>query len=175
MPRKTKKVTAGDIFSLPTPDHRLGLGQVIVGGTVFYIAVFEGLFEAVPEDLATSLDRDILLVGWTTDALLHHNEWHLVGNAAPIIDRVLFPNYKVRVNGDPFVHDFSGKNYRPASSEDWEFFELKSTRAPIAFQSALHASCGLREWESRFDGITFSHVKRQAKDRLGTDSLSLRH
>lgn len=158
--RRSSKVSEGDIFEIPIPDGRRGYGQVIVGGKVFYIAVFRGLHHVQP-DLGELIQDDILLVGWTVDALIYHGEWKIVGNRPPTSPRVPFPSYKVLVNGRPCTHDFNGDNFRPATPRDLELLENKTTVAPIRYQNALLAFHGFGEWRSDYNELTAQHARHR--------------
>lgn len=159
--KRSTRVRAGDIFEIVAPDRGRGYGQVIVAGTALYIVVFRKLY-ADPAVLDDVLNGELLLVGWTLDALIHHGEWKIVGNRLPISARVPFPSYKVRVRGVPHVHDFNGANYRLATAEDWELLDHKTTVAPIRYQNAFLAFHGLGDWRSDYEAITAEHARRRA-------------
>jgi len=142
---RSAKVKKGDIFEIPSPDGRHGYGQVIVGGTAFYVAILAELYQGQP-DLDEMLKGAVLLVGWTLDALIYHGRWKIVGNRPPISARVPFPSYKVRVKGMPHVHDFNGENYRPATAHDWELLDNKTIVSAIRYQNALLAHHDLERY-----------------------------
>jgi len=156
---RSLKIKTGDVFEIPAPDGRHGYGQVIVGGAVFYVVIFRELYDA-RSDLDDVLKGELLLVGWTLDALIYHGRWKVVGNR-PAIARVPFPNYKVRVKGVPHVHDFNGENYRLATEHDWELLNNKSTVSPIRYQKALLAHHGIGEWRSDYEALTVEHARRR--------------
>lgn len=161
-PKRSVGIRAGDIFEIPAPGGRRGYGQVIVSGTVFYVVVFRELFHDLP-DLDELLKGEPLLAGWTLDALIYSGKWRIVGNRLPISGRVPFPSYKVRVRGVPHVRDFSGENYRLATSEDWELLENKTTVAPIRYQNALLSHHGFGEWRSDYEALTIEHARRRVR------------
>jgi hypothetical protein len=160
--RKSVRIKAGDIFDIPTPDGRKGYGQVILSKTLQYIVVFEELY-ATPPDINELLKSEIFLVGWTSDALFFHGRWKVIANRAPISERVPFPWYKVNVCGERCIHDFNGEGHRPATDEDWELLEFKSSRSPIGYQKALLAHHGLGGWESDYDELKAAHVWRRVR------------
>jgi hypothetical protein len=160
--KRSVRIRAGDIFEIPAPDGRRGYGQVIVGGTVFYVVIFRELYHD-PPDLDQLLKGELLLVGWTLDALIYHGKWKIVGNRSPISARVPFPSYIVRVKGVPHVRDFSGDTYRLATTEDWELLENKTTVAPIRYQNALLSHHGFGEWRSDYEALTIEHARRRVR------------
>lgn len=160
MSRGSIRINAADIFEMPLFDGRRGYGQVIVGGDVLYVVVFRDIYDDLP-DLDELIKKDILLVGWTLDALIYHGRWRIVGNRQPLSARVPFPSYKVRVIGEPYAHDFGGGNYRSATAEDWELLDYKTTVAPIMYQRARFARHGVGEWTRDYEELTVEHARRR--------------
>lgn len=154
------RAAAGDIFEIPLPDGRSGYGQIIIDGDELYVAVFRDLYSALP-DLDELVENDILLVGWTADALIYHGRWKIVGNRPPIVARVPFPSYKVSLSGKPYVHDFAGKNRRPATAEEWQLLDYKTNVAPIRYQKAFLAYHGIGEWLQYYKELTVEHARRR--------------
>lgn len=160
--KRSVRIGAGDIFEILAPDGRRGYGQVIVGGSAFYVVIFRELYSELP-DLDQLITGELLLVGWTLDALIFNGKWKIVGNRLPISARAPFPSYKVRVRGVPHVRDFSGENYRLATSEDWELLENKTTVAPVRYQNALLSHHGFGEWRSDYEALTIEHARRRVR------------
>jgi hypothetical protein len=158
--KRSVRIKTGDIIAMSLPNGKLGYGQVIVGGVMFYVAVFRQIFDSPPE-LDELLQGEIIFVGWTTDALIYHSLWRVVGNRLPIAARVPFPTYKVRINGVAHIHDFNGENRRPASPEHWELLDYHASHAPIRYQNALLAHHGFGEWKDYYDEITIEHARRR--------------
>lgn len=160
-PRKMSvRIRSGDVFEVPAPDGRLGYGQVIKDGSVIYVVIFRDLYGSQP-DLLDILESDPLLVGWTVDSLMYHGRWKVVGNKPPILDRVPFPSYKVRVDGVECVRDFAGDTHRAATPKEWELLDEKTTVAPIRYQNALFAHHGLGEWKPYYDDLTVEYARHR--------------
>lgn len=134
------KLAAGDLFQIPAPDGRAGYGQIVIPGKMFYVAIFEGLFQSIPR--CDELVGTTLLVGWTNDALIHHKRWIVVGSC-PIPPSLPFPNYKVNVGNDMFVTDFTGKVLRKASDAEAKLLTFRGSVSPIVFQDSLLAHHGM--------------------------------
>lgn len=86
--RRRIKLKEGDILQFGLPDGRFGYAVVVdhgvlpSGGTP-YIAVFASAYTGVP-DVAKLAEDTLALAGWTTDALVYHNQWKVVGHAFPV-------------------------------------------------------------------------------------------
>ena len=170
---KMAPVKMGDLFAIPVPDGRHGHGQVIIAGTPFYAVIFAGLYDRQPE-FEELVGSDILLVGWTLNALLFHREWSVVGNRLPLFERIPFPSYKVLVDGTRQVHDFTGRSYRAATGKEWELLDNKTTVAPIRYQNALLAHHSFGKWSSDYEALTVDHARRRVLDNDGA-SVPRRH
>jgi Immunity protein 26 len=155
------RVKAGDVFVIRAPDGRYGLGQVISPGGVMYIAVFAKLYDGVP-NADEVLSADVLLVGWTVDALFHHGRWKVIGSRPVVGERFPYPSYKVVVEGEIRIRDFSGTHFRRCNPDEEKLVDYKTTIAPIRYQRALLAYNGIGQWDSDFDPLTVKH----ARDRI---------
>jgi len=60
--------------------------------------------------LVMDLASKILLIGWTTDALLYHNRWKVIGTC-PKLRAIPFPNYKVKIESEIFRNRFRWKGH----------------------------------------------------------------
>ena len=146
---RRKKVSEGDLFELPAPDGRKGYGQIVISGDLLYVVIFEGLFEQGPpscEDFA----KKILLIGWTTDALIYHDRWKMVGTC-PDLRNIPFPNYKVKIENDIFVTDFDGKPIRKATPVETDLLDFRGGYSPAVFQDCLFAHHGLANSQALAD------------------------
>src|SRR4051794_32821450 len=110
--RKRIKLREGDVFELAVPDGRFGYGIVVKrgglknGGTP-YVAMFGSLHDERP-NLAGLIGEEVVLAGWTMDALVYHGRWNVVAHDLPR-PSVPLPNYKVEVDGRFYVTDVEGR------------------------------------------------------------------
>ena len=84
--RKRVNLKEGDVFEMPLPDGRFGYGVVVKqgglpGGGTPYIAVFGSAYDRRP-DVAEITSDKVALQGWTTDALIYHDRWKVIGHDA---------------------------------------------------------------------------------------------
>lgn len=130
-----KKLRARDIFEIPASDGRRGYGQIVIPGTVLYAIVFEELYAQQPvvSDIASG---KVLLVGWTTDALIYHGKWRVIGSESVPIN-IPFPNYKVSQRGRMMLTDFHGKPIRPVTRKEAELLDYKSSVSPAVLEDSL--------------------------------------
>ena len=159
---KRIRLKRGDIYRFDLDDNRYGLGQVIEPGGVFYTTVLRSpvAHDFVLGQVDTS---DILLCGWTMDALLFHGRWHLVGKLPVPETDIPTPCSRVLVKGRRWISDFRAKPLRPATDFEWDHLENHSSRAAIAFENAFKAHHGLAEMLPSYEKIAIAHVKAQAK------------
>jgi hypothetical protein len=158
---KRVRLKRGDIYRFDLDEARYGLGQVVEPGGVFYTTV---LRSPVPHDFVIDqIDTtDILLCGWTMDALLFHGRWHIVGNS-PVPDREIpKPCSKMRNGGKPWISDFRATLLRSATPQEWEQLDQHSSHAPIIYQNAFKAHHGAAPKEPYYDIIGIEHVRAQA-------------
>jgi hypothetical protein len=153
---KPKRVTLkpGDVFEMPLADGRIGYGVIVRGGGVPYVIILRSIHDVRPE-LSELANDGIALVGQTMDALIYHGRWTIVFRDYPTRPDVPFPNWKVQIDGQMVVTDFSGQQVLGrASPEETDFLDFKFSRAPIAYQNALEALHGLRAWEESYEKLT---------------------
>lgn len=154
-PRRTRMrpLKTGDVFQMPTPDGRHGIGQIARGGVVMWIVVFRDLFTELPtpQDLGAS---DLLLSAWTTDAFFFHGRWIVFSNYPVEEERIPRPSYIVQQDGEFFVDSFDGSSLRPASQADLKLLKYRPNIAPIRMQDALLAHHGFGTWNPDYDELT---------------------
>ncbi len=158
---KRIKLKRGDIYRFDLDEERYGLGQVVEPGGVFYTII---LADPVGHDFQLDMvdTRRILLCGWTMDALLFHERWHVVGNLPVPDDAIPYPCVKVGREGEPWIADFRGKLLRPATQFEWDHLDYQTSRAPIAYQNAFKAHHGLAEMELHYSDLGIEHVRAKA-------------
>jgi len=94
---------------------------------------------------------EVVLAGWTMDALVYHGRWIVIAHDLPL-PQVPFPNFKIEVSGKWYVADAYGRLLREATAAELELLDFQSSRAPIVFQDAIEALHGFREWQADYDG-----------------------
>lgn len=143
----------GDVFELPAPDGRRGLGQVVRDGDVMYVIVFEGIFRTLP-DCKTLRELAVLLAAWTTDSWFFHGRWSVCMNCPVAENNVPLPSYLIQINGEHFVQDFDGKIIHPATTDNVRELRYRSNFAPIRLQNAFLANNGLGEWDDSYGELS---------------------
>src|SRR5215207_1084563 len=139
--KRYSKPKVGDVFDVPAPDGRRGIGQVVRAGGVPYVIILRDLFEDRPPPVEL-VAKEILLAAWTTDALFFHGRWVVVGNCPVVEDRIPYPSYLVLINGELVVEDFNGASRRLATPDDLRLLHYRTTYSPITLQKALLAQNG---------------------------------
>ena len=153
------------MFELSLPDGRLGYGIVVKrgglsnGGTP-YVAIFSPAYECRP-DIQEITSNDVVLQGWTMDALVYHGRWNVIGHngTEPAIQ---FPIFKVLIDGKIYVVDVEGKVIDLATSSEIDVLDHRFSSAPIIFQDAFEALHGFGEWKDHYDKLTPAYVQPRA-------------
>lgn len=150
---KRVKLKAGDIFRFQSDAGLVGAGQIIDPGEVFYITILQPALQD-PIEVNTVPTDDILLCGWTTDALFFHGKWRVIGNRPVPRDQVPKPCSKVQIEGRTWIQDHRGKPFRRATDFEAEQLPFQSSRSPGIYADAFEAHHGMSEWLPYYDKIT---------------------
>lgn len=108
--------------------------------------------------MATVIDDDIVLAGWTMDALFPHGRWAIRDRKVPVPD-IPFPHFKVERDDSVWVTDVDGNFIRRASSAEQGLLDFRFSRAPIGFQKAFEALNSIGDWEDHFDRLTPQYAR----------------
>lgn len=157
MSPKRIKLKPGDVFEMPLADGRLGYGVIILSDITQYVIILRSIYQTRPELAALARD-DIAFVGETTDALIHHGSWSIVFHDYPVRTDVPFPNWKVAVEGQTIVTNFSGRVLGPPLAKEAELLDFKFSRSPIAYQDALEALHRLQAWSESYEKLTATYA-----------------
>jgi hypothetical protein len=146
-----KSLRAGDLFSIPLPDHRCGIGNVLIPGAEMYICVYREVFasdalEDVPEIGALTP----YLIGRTSDELFYHGRWHLLrrGAATPEFPK---PFYVVQSNEGQVLKSFDAQTIRAADEADLRFYGRQTSFSNVTFARALERLHGVAEDDTGYD------------------------
>jgi len=147
-----------DIYEFQLANGYFGYCQVIFPGTVFYIAVFDEIFQVPIASIEGLSGVGPLLCGWTLDGRIHHGMWKLRGSK-DIASEIPKPCYIIPRDGVEMVTSFEGADLRRATREDSLKLPRKTTVAPIRFEKALAAKFGLEPWASHYEGLLISSAR----------------
>ncbi|WP_396599922.1 Imm26 family immunity protein [Frigoribacterium sp. R86507] len=160
-------LTQGDLFTIPVGDGTAYVAHVVgvLRKKNFYFVVYDFRTDetSAERDAEEALQHDVVLAGQTMSTLFVDMGWQVVGTAPVDADRWL-PAYKVTI-GDAdswFVVDFSEERRRPATAEEVEDLQFRTTRAPAGIAAAVRALAGTAPWEDRFDELLPADAQRAA-------------
>lgn len=147
-----KRWPPGTVFSLPLDEERVGYGEV--AWTSRYAHCFAIFAEAYPRHQQVPVERVVggrlAFLGRSTDALLLHGRWQVVGHREIDATTYPLPAYKAELAPGVFeVSDFMDTQRRRATAEEAEKLPPRSSRSPIGFEHLLRALHGLEEWRAR--------------------------
>lgn len=160
--RKRVRLTEGDIFEFTVPDGRFGYGIIVKRGVLTnggtpYIAIFRSL-HGERADLASLVRDEVVLAGWTMDALVYHGRWKVIAHDLPL-PLVPFPNFKVEIGGKFYLTDVEGQLIGEAKGAELELLDYQFSRSPIGYQNAFEALHGYSEWKASDDKLTPAYAK----------------
>jgi hypothetical protein len=164
------RVRIGDVFTVPLDDagETVGYGQIITKTvmsdlTIACFAVSSSSAELVAP--AEVVSHDIVLMGFTMDALIYHGVWKVIGNEPSVLDRVTMPLFKVLSGGRWEVVTVDDQLVDTFDSPP-EQFDNPWAQSPMVIQKALQSTFGFRAWEPYFDKLRPGYSA--ARSRLPT-------
>ncbi len=137
------RARVGDVFSIPVLDHERVLGQVVdQAGPQFMVVTFRSDDPAPEKVVAAEID----LAGIIFDAKLRNGDWPILSNQPPAT--VSEPWFLVGHSGlgNLRLESFDGSKVRAATSADAAEHAHRNISSPMAFQWAVEAARGHREW-----------------------------
>ncbi|MEJ7786718.1 MAG: hypothetical protein WKF96_18100 [Solirubrobacteraceae bacterium] len=103
-------------------------------------------------DLDEVLTRPVALLAISTDALLEHGHWRVVGHRQVDEDRLPWPAYKEGVSppGTFDVVDHTGRRRRRANEVEAERLPFRSMPTPFVLEKAFAALHGIGDWQEAY-------------------------
>ncbi|WP_323519620.1 Imm26 family immunity protein [Mucilaginibacter sp. 10I4] len=149
--KKRLKIKEGDIFTIPIDEQTQGYGQIvkIPNKHSFIMAVFEGRWDKNETvSLEEIIKKQTLFLGFTTDALLFHGRWVIVGNIISNLSSFTMPFFKLGLPSEPQkLVNYNLDEIRLATPEESKLLAFHSSSSPIGYQKALQAHYGLIEYD----------------------------
>lgn len=150
------RLNVGDVFEFSINKNSYSYGQIvnIPNKESITVIIFESQFKErlLLDDV---VKNDILLIGNTFDAKLHHKHWIIIGNTQLNITNIKLPYYKIGTK-PIYIEDFKGNRLRKAKREEIDKLIYRSYVAPVRFESALKAHYRVIEWKDEFDELLYS-------------------
>ena len=155
-----RTLKAGDLLSIPVDESRIAIGHVIDQGQEIYLCVYQPLFpagEAIP-DLSIT---EIALIARTSDELIWHGRWSVIGRQEPpkIIPR---PPYVVDTPAGLRLRDFHGGDIRPANEQDMAVYGRQFSVSNIKFYRVMRHIHGVEPYPDDFSRITYGVACKRA-------------
>ena len=150
--KKRLKLKEGDIFTIPIDEQTQGYGQItkIPDKHSLIIAVFEGRSDKnkIPA-LEDIIKNQVLFYGFTTDALLFHGRWVIIGNVTSNLTSFIMPYFKLGLPSEPqTLINYKVETIRLATLEEAKLLNRHHSMSPMGYQKELQAYYGVIEWES---------------------------
>lgn len=138
MAKRTRlKIREGDIFSIPLEDGRKAYGIVyLCPSDAQYIGIIHP--DITLENFKSDPDPSkTMLCGWTTDALLYHDIWHIIDNIGDSDFEFPTPYYKVNSGGKKWLVDMTSQLICEIDNGVFEKLHYAYNSAPMSFQDAV--------------------------------------
>ena len=170
-------LNAGDVFSIPIDDSRVGVGQVVAAYTevgmrdAYYLAIFDSIApDPASIDVVQALQARVIFLALSFDAKLHAGHWSLVGNR-PVAEDMPLPAWRevFTTEGRVDVVDYSGRRRRLAQDSEAELLQDITFVAPARLEKALRAKLGLEPWQERYTELAPDETRTTAR-LFGADS-----
>lgn len=165
---KTKKhrTKAGDIFKIPIDQNRNSFGQVITNRNgVLRIVTFKTAYNIADKPKVENILADkIILLTDTMDALIYYGNWEIYDNEIPI-KNLPMPNFKYGLDV-VYITNYDHSAKRIATKQESDNLDFKFSFSPINIQNAMQAFFGLKEWDKRFDKLTFEYCMEKSQIKI---------
>lgn len=150
MAKKNKKLSVGDVFTIPIDDDRVGVGQLVDAyedsDGHFYMAIFDELHPAGDApDASEVTDGKLAFLALASDGLLHDGSWEVVGRCEVDRDALPWPAYKEETDEGFDVVDHSGGRRRTATDKEAERLPFRTIVTTKVLEDALKARHGIGE------------------------------
>jgi hypothetical protein len=155
-----RTLKSGDLLSIPLDGDLIAIGQVIDSGQEMYLCVYHPLFIA-GQDIPPLAGTDIALIARTSDELLWHGQWTVIGHQNPPAD-VPRPFYVIDTPNGPMLRTYHGNDVRPATAKDVISYGHQFSVSNITFVKAMRHIHGIESYQRDFARITFGVVTERA-------------
>jgi hypothetical protein len=155
-----RTLKAGDLLSIPVDEDRIAIGHVIDQGQEIYLRVYQPLF-SVGEVVPDLSNIEVALIARTTDELIWHGRWTVIGWQEPPAN-VPRPPYVVDTPGGLRLRTFHGGDLRPADEQDLATFGRQFSISNIKFCRVMRHIHGIEPYPDDFSRITYSVACKRA-------------
>jgi hypothetical protein len=148
-----RTIKAGDLLSIPVDEQRIAIGHVVDPGQVFYLCVYLPLF-AADQPIPDLHGTEIALVGRTSDELVWHGRWKIIGRQQVPAD-VPRPPHVVGTAQGLRLRTFAGEDMGPASEDDLAVHGYESSVSNIKFAKVMRHIHGIEPYPDDWSGISY--------------------
>lgn len=150
--KKRLRLKEGDVFTIPIDEVTHGYGQIVKmpDKYSFIMAVFEGRWDNEKTvSIEEIIKRKILFLGFSTDALLYHGRWVIIGNIISNLLSITMPYFKLGLPSEPQkLVNYKVEVIRLATPEEAKLLNYHHSMSPMGYQKELQAYYGVIKWES---------------------------
>lgn len=138
-------------------------GQIVADWNgELYFAIFDKKFPSKDVDPRIVVGSTPALLVLSLDAKIWHGDWPVIGNIQSNLEHYPQPAFKVRQSGVVHIVSRDRTVYRPASPQEAEVLQYRTTSYPAVVEDAVKAYFGMGEWRVEYDKMLAEHVKRSS-------------
>ena len=161
--KKRLRLKEGDIFTIPIDENTQGHGQIvkIPDKHSFIMVVFEGRSNKnEPVTLDVIVQAPILFIGFTTDALLWHGRWIIIGNISGNLELIVIPYYfRIGLPTEPQqLINYKVEILRMATEQESKLLYRHHSMSPIGYQKMLQAHYGIGDLDKEDIAYDYKHI-----------------
>ena len=147
MAKHSPKLEAGDLLAIPLGEGRFAIGQILLPGVNFYLAVDP----TTRDTLAVPDEFNARLFAWTNDAEVYRGNWRKLAGRLPVSTDFPRPDFKVEIDAKLMVESFEGQLLRELVAGQDDDLNYRTSFSPLLVQDAVQAFNGYGPWLSSFD------------------------
>lgn len=161
---KKNNIILGDVFTIPLGNGEFGFGHVVTdynkGSGGFMMAVYDLKLKDTNLLVFNHLEEsNLLLLGFTFDAKIYHNDWQIIGNFTENIGSIKMPYFRLGLPSDNAqIVNYKGEILCTIDDSTFEKLRYKSEVAPIRYENALKARYGIQEWKDDYDKLLYKYA-----------------
>ena len=173
------RAATGDIFKIPVSEDDCCYGRVVDRNQyLLYLAVMEDVWKTeLTPSISDLVSGNIVLAALSTDAMIWHGRWPIVGNDTRYLEKIVRPIYKLEYlkSNETKIVSMFGDEIQDADPDQARILKNQKVVAPIRLGNAAKALNGFGEWLDKYEDLRYSSILRWAEVLGGQRNLDKLH